>query len=225
MTVRTPKTIARHAFYRFCRDLCVGSLTLLTAVRYFNVPRVSQIKRGLLIASNHQSFLDPVLVGMAWPYPIDYMARSSLFKPPGFGTLIRALGAHPVRRGRVDRSGLRTVMRVLRSNRPLLMFPEGTRTRDGSLGKFRSGVGALAVRCKVPVLPACIEGAFECWPRHRALPRPGRVAVAYGSFIEPDGMDEPEMTARMHGQIRRLQKRLREYLADSRPRLWATGRR
>lgn len=225
MSVPTPKTIARHAFYRFCRHLCIGSLTLFTAVRHFNVPPVSELRRGLLIASNHQSFLDPVLIGMAWPYPIDYMARSSLFKPPGFGGLIRALGAHPVQRGRVDRSGLRTILRVLREGRPLLMFPEGTRTRDGSLGRFRSGVGALAVRCGVPVLPACIEGAFESWPRQRALPRPGRIAVAYGSFIEPDGLDEPEVTARMQDQISGLQTKLREYLATARARLWPRGRR
>lgn len=225
MKASTPKTIARDTFYGFCKRLCIGSLTVLTAARYFNVPPVEDVQRGLLIASNHQSFLDPMLIGLALPCPIDYMARSSLFSVPGFGALIGTLGAHPVERGRIDRSGLRAILHVLRSDRPLLMFPEGTRSDDGSLGTFKSGVGTLAVRCNVPVLPACVEGAFESWPRHRALPRPGRAAVAYGEFIETDGLGEPEVTARMKEQIEGMQDRLKEYLAATRPRLWPTAAR
>lgn len=214
------KSAARHAFYRFCRHLCIGSFALFTAVRYFDVPEVRSVQRGLLIASNHQSFLDPVLVGMAWPVPINYLARSSLFRTPGFATLIRALGARPVRRGRMDRSGLRTILHLLRQDRPLLMFPEGTRTRDGSVGAFRPGAGRLALRCRVPVLPVCIEGAYGCWPRHRTVPRPGRVAVAFGRFVEPAGTDGRELTRRVRDEILRLQRRLRRYLKSARPELW-----
>ena len=103
-------------------------------------------------------------------------------------------------------------MRLLRSGRPLLMFPEGTRTRDGSLGRFSPGVGALAVRVGAPVLPACIEGAFRCWPRTRALPVPARTAVAFGEPIRPEGLDGRALTVALTEQLTELQRFLRCYL-------------
>jgi len=198
-------------FYSVCKSLASAAVISLTGVRHFNVPDLSRLG-GVLIAANHQSYLDPVLVGMPFFERVDYLAREGLFRVPGFGQLIRAVGSHPVKRGVADSAALRTVFRILRSGRPLLMFPEGTRTRDGSLGRFSPGVGAIAVRVGAPVLPACIEGAFRCWPRTRALPVPARAAVAFGEPIRPEGVDGRALTAALTEQVAELQRFLRCYL-------------
>jgi 1-acyl-sn-glycerol-3-phosphate acyltransferase len=199
------------AFYTVCRSLASAATISLTGVRHFNVPDLSRLG-GAVIASNHQSYLDPVLVGMPFLERVDYLAREGLFRVPGFGQLIRAVGSHPVRRGAVDSAALKTVLRVLRSGRPLLMFPEGTRTRDGSLGRFSPGVGAIAARVGAPVVPVCIEGAFRCWPRTRLVPVPARTAVAFGEPIRPERTDDRALSAALREQIAELQIFLRRYL-------------
>ena len=200
------------AFFQLCRPLCIHAAIALTGVRHFNVPHMRKPPGGLLIASNHQSYLDPVLVGMALRWRINYVARSGLFRLPGFAQLIRALGAQPIKRGEADRSALKNMMELLRRGESLLLFPEGTRTIDGSLGAFGRGVGALAVRCGVPVLLVCIEGAFRAWPRHQALPMPARVAVAFGPFLPCEGRTARELTEQVAAEMEKLQRYLRRYM-------------
>lgn len=208
----TGKGPFQSGFYFLCKYLLRGSLAAYVRVRYFNVPDESIMRRGLLIVSNHQSFLDPALVGMALPRQISYLARRDLFRIPGFRQLIIALNAQPVTRGAVDSKALRNILRLLRRGQTLLMFPEGTRTHDGSLGRFRPGAAGIAIRCGVAVLPACIEGAYKCWPRTRTLPWPGRVAVAYGRPLEPRAESAEELTERLRAEIAGLQRFLRRYL-------------
>jgi 1-acyl-sn-glycerol-3-phosphate acyltransferase len=189
-----------------------GPVTLWLRPRHFNVPRLRRMTGGMLIASNHESFFDPVLVGMGLPVPIYYLARRTLFRVPVFGQVIYAVGARPVSRDAVDSQSLRTMLKLLRDGQRLLMFPEGTRTRDGSLGPFKKGVAAVAVRCGVPVLPVAVAGAREAWPRASALPRPGRTAVAYGEPLDSLGADPEELTACVRAEVQRLRAHLRSYL-------------
>ncbi len=107
---------------------------------------------------------------------------------------------------------MRTMLRLLRGGRWLLVFPEGTRTRDGSLGRFRSGSAELAIRAGVPILPVCIQGAHRAWPRHQALPRPARVAVAYGHPIPAGGREGHELMDEVAGRIGRMHRRLGRYI-------------
>jgi 1-acyl-sn-glycerol-3-phosphate acyltransferase len=203
---------SRRALYRLSQVFLWGGLTAWTRARYFSVPDIRGRRGGLLIVSNHQSFLDPPLIGMALCEPIRYLARRSLFGVPALGRLIAALGAEPVSRGAADGGAVRGVMRMLRDGEAVLVFPEGTRTRDGSLGPFSPGPAAIAIRCGVPVLPACVEGAYECWPRTRALPRPGRVAVAFGRAVATEGREPEDLTAELRAEVARLRARLRAYL-------------
>ena len=103
-------------------------------------------------------------------------------------------------------------MKILKRKKPLLLFPEGTRTFDGSIGKLQKGVGAIAIRCETRIIPVCIEGAYRSWPRRRALPAPGRVAVFYGDPIEPDTDDAGEVIALLKRKMLGMQKDLRKYL-------------
>jgi 1-acyl-sn-glycerol-3-phosphate acyltransferase len=120
---------------------------------------------------------------------VHYLARAGLFRFPAFSALIRALNAHPVRRGSADLEAMRASIELLRAGHALLVFPEGTRTRDGRLGAVKRGIGAIAARARAPIVPACITGAFECWPRTRRLPRPGRITITFGRPLHPDPAD------------------------------------
>ena len=116
---------------------------------------------GVIVASNHISFWDPPLVGTAAVRELHFLAKEELFRTPVLGPLIRSLNSIPIRRGVADLSGLSKAMEILRSGRALIMFPEGTRARDGELHPARPGVGMLAVATDVPIVPACITGSNQ----------------------------------------------------------------
>ncbi len=135
---------------------------------------------GLLLAVNHASFLDPVLVGLVMRRPIHFMARDTLFKKNGFGWLLRAVHSVPVRREGASRNSLRAVLDLLEEGRVVLVFPEGTRSRDGRFGKFRNGIVKMSQLAGVPVLPVVVGGSHRALGRGAWLPRPARTRVYFG---------------------------------------------
>lgn len=151
---------------------------------------------GLLIVSNHTSYLDPPLIAVSLPRRCWFMARSTLFCNKGFGALIAGLGAFPVERasdraaksadaaGAGDVKAIRTVLEQLERGHPVLLFPEGSRAMSPGLQPFQRGVAVLLKRSKCAVLPVGVSGVFEAWPRGRR-PRffPRRVMVRFGEAI------------------------------------------
>jgi len=171
-------------FYSVAQMLTRLTCVLAFRMRAFgigNVPRRGRV----VLASNHQSFLDPVLVGVPLPRELRYMARRSLFRRPRFARLLRALGGLAVRRGAADLGAIRAGIGLLRAGQGLVLFPEGTRSADGRVGRFLPGFAVLAARADAPIVPVAIDGAFAAWPRQRRLPRPGRVCVRYGEPLDP----------------------------------------
>jgi 1-acyl-sn-glycerol-3-phosphate acyltransferase len=136
-----------------------------------------------LIVSNHQSILDPPLIGGATRRQIYFLAKAELFRIPGFGWLMRALHARPVRRDGSDPRALRTAALLLEEGKALLVFPEGTRSLDGRLGEGKPGVGMLAVTSGAPVVPAYVSGTLEALPKGAAWPRRSQVSVSFGPAI------------------------------------------
>lgn len=116
---------------------------------------------AVIVASNHISFWDPPLVGTAAVRELHFLAKEELFRTPVLGPLIRAFNAIPIRRGVADLSGLARARDVLRAGRALIMFPEGTRRRDGELHEARPGVGILAVSSDARVVPVYISGSNQ----------------------------------------------------------------
>lgn len=112
---------------------------------------------GLIVASNHISYWDPVLVGVASVRELHFLAKEELFRPPLFGPMIRAFNSIPIRRGAVDMRGLTQAMDVLRAGKALIVFPEGTRSRDGELHEARPGIGMLAVATGARIVPVYVE--------------------------------------------------------------------
>ncbi len=141
-----------------------------------NVPKTG----GVILASNHASFLDPPLVGSGLRRGINYLARESLFRFPGMGALLRSWSAVPVDRDGGGARGLMMILDRLLAGGAIILFPEGTRTRDGKLQPARSGIGLTVIKSSAPVVPVRVFGTFEAYGRHHKFPRPHRVAVKYG---------------------------------------------
>ena len=136
-----------------------------------------------LIVSNHQSILDPPVIGGAARRQIYFLAKAELFRIPLFGHLIRAVHARPVRREGSDPRALRTAALLLEEGKALLIFPEGTRSPDGRLGEAKAGVGMLAVKSGAPVVPAYVSGTLEALPKGAAWPRRSQVSVSFGPAL------------------------------------------
>jgi len=141
--------------------------------------RRAPARGGVLLFSNHQSFFDPMLAALAMHREAHFMARDTLFRPNWWGRVLLSLNAFPVRRASADLTAMKEAIRRLRGGGAMVVFPEGTRTQDGSLGRFHLGSVLLAQRAEVPIIPVYIDGALNAWPRDRRLPRPAKIRVFY----------------------------------------------
>lgn len=171
-------------FYECCWSLLWVVLTLFYRLRVVGGERVPRTG-PLLVVANHQSFLDPPLVGMGIPgRHLNFIARGGLFSSRLFGGLIRALNAVPIKESGSDTAAIRTALEQLAAGRAVLIFPEGSRTPDGAVHEFKRGAWVLLSRAKCTVVPAAVEGAFDAWPRSglgkRARLLGARVAVEFG---------------------------------------------
>ena len=171
-----------NLWYRFMRRIFQVTMCPIWQIRGFG-RHYEPGGGGAVYICNHQSFLDPILMGMWLRRPMNYMARESLFRAPGFKQIIESLNAFPVRRGTADTAAIKEAMRRVRSGHQAVVFPEGTRTRDGRIGPFLPGVALLSRRAAEWTVPVLIDGAFEAWPRWQMLPRPGSIVVQYAPPI------------------------------------------
>ncbi|MFP6892656.1 MAG: lysophospholipid acyltransferase family protein [Opitutales bacterium] len=151
---------------------------------------------AFLLASNHVSFFDPPALGCRVPRDLHYFARKSLFKGL-LGKLITAFNSIPVDRESSDVSSFKKALKVLEKGSPLLVFPEGTRSLDGSLQAAKAGVGLIAIKASVPVLPARVIGGFEILGKGCKLPKIGsRLTIVYGPLLQIETLDPGPKTAK-----------------------------
>jgi 1-acyl-sn-glycerol-3-phosphate acyltransferase len=144
---------------------------------------------AFLLASNHVSFFDPPALGCRVPRDLHYFARKSLFKGL-LGKLITAFNSIPVDRESSDVSSFKKALKVLKEGSPLLVFPEGTRSLDGSLQAAKAGVGLIAIKAGVPILPARVIGGFEILGKGSKWPKLGhRLTVVYGPLLQIETLD------------------------------------
>jgi 1-acyl-sn-glycerol-3-phosphate acyltransferase len=149
------------------------------------VHRERMINHGpVILAANHQSYLDPPAAGSVSDRPIYFLARRSLLDGWFFGWILPKLNVIPVdsETGR-DRTALKALIRILRAGQGTLVFPEGQRTPDGELQPAQPGLGLVIAKTLAPVVPMRIFGAYDAWPIHERWPRPGRVTIVVGEPI------------------------------------------
>ena len=205
------RSLASRVWYEFlCRCLQLGGI-LAYGVRHYgrhNIP----ISGGVLVVSNHQSHFDPPLVGMGVPRRMNYLARDTLFGFAPFRWLISSLDAIPIDREGMGLGGIKESLRRLKRGEMVLVFPEGTRTRDGEIAPFRPGFTALAARSGAAILPVAVDGAYAAWPRNQKFPGLGRIRVRYGPPLLPEeirGRDERELLAEVERRVRACQAEIR----------------
>jgi len=183
------RTLAQRIAYDVLRVLArivaVGLLQLRVAGRE-HWPQAG----GGLVCSNHQSYFDPPLVGLACPRRMNFLAREGLFGVPVLGPVITFFDSIPIDREGGGLAGLKETLKRLKAGELVLIFPEGTRTHDGEVAPLKPGFIAVARRSRVPLVPAAVDGAYQSWPRTARFPRPTRLAVVIGPPISPEQVAE-----------------------------------
>jgi 1-acyl-sn-glycerol-3-phosphate acyltransferase len=141
--------------------------------------------RGVILAPNHASFLDPPILGVTLGRPVTYLAKEYLFKKPVVGWALESCGALPISSGAEDFRTIREIVRGVKNGACVVIFPEGTRSVDGELKAGESGIGFVAMKSAAWVVPTYIEGTFEAFPRGQKMFKCRPVKVHYGEPFVP----------------------------------------
>ena len=202
-----------NVFYACGQVFCRIGSTLLFDLKVKGVQNVPR-KGGVLIVANHQSYLDPMLVGVRLPRATSFLAKSELFNNRFTRWILSKLCAFSVRQGEGDIGAVREAIRRLKEGRALVIFPEGSRTQTGELDAVQPGVGLIARKAGVPVVPCIIEGSFAAWPRRRKIFKPGPVHVRFGEPMRlghlKSGQIVKELDATFGRMLRDLRKEIRQ---------------
>jgi 1-acyl-sn-glycerol-3-phosphate acyltransferase len=207
------RPLAKHFWYDFCQLLC-----RIASVAFFGVRVRGQQwfprHGGVLVVSNHQSHLDPVLAGISCNRRMSSLARDTLFRIPVLRTVITWLDAIPLDREGIGLAGVKETLRRLKRGEVVLLFPEGTRTVYGQLAALKPGFCALARRTRVPVQPMAVAGAFDAWPRWRWWPGPATIHIHYGRPLTPEevaSLDDKQLVAEVQSRLAACQREADAY--------------
>lgn len=175
--------------YRFFRILLAVGLKIKCRLRVYGYKHVPDTG-GLILASNHASFLDPPVIGVATRNRIvRFMARDTLFEHRVLGWLYHRFGVVPLARERGDVGAIKSAIRLLKQGHCVSLFPEGTRSTDGNLQDAKGGIGFLIHKAGVPVVPIYIQGSYEAWPKGARKMRSHPLTVRFGPLIAPSELD------------------------------------
>lgn len=168
-----------------------------------NIPQCG----GVIIAANHQTYIDPFWLSLPIKRPIRYLAWSAAFRWPVVGRCLTWLGAWPLALEGSDPAAIRRSLQWLREGGAVVIFPEGGRsTATGALERFKAGAVRLALEANVPILPVTIKGGNRVWPRGWRIPRCGKVVVIYHPLYQPAPPPDEETRAFARRESDRLAK-------------------
>ena len=185
------------------RVLC----TFWLGYRARGVNKIPATGGGLLLI-NHQSFLDPILVGLPLSRSVSFLARDSLFRVPLLRWFFIRMFGIPISREAASSAAMRETIRRMQHGFLIAIFPEGTRSNDGTVGEFRSGFVAIVRRCTLPVYPVGIAGANEALPRGSWFVKPARVRVVFGDPLTPEEIEQNCRRGQEEQMIRLARQRI-----------------
>lgn len=188
-----PPTPAPTGWYSFGRGTCAGFLRLYNRLEVRGSEKLPA-EGPFLFVANHQSFFDIPILGAATRRHMAFVARKSLADGKMMAWWLWQTRSILVKRGAADRGALRLIEAHLRAGDAVAVFPEGTRSADGELGKPRGGAFFAAKRVGCPIFPAGIRGAIDAWPRSAILPRPKKIVLEIGDPLDGGDPDAPERT-------------------------------
>ena len=174
-------------YYYFSRALCGMFFRLMGGLEIIgreNIPETG----GVILCPNHVSHADPPAVGSSMRRQVHFMAKDELFRVPVLGFLMARIGSFPVRRGAADRKAIRRAMDLLEEGRVVCLFPEGTRSPDGKLQDPELGVGLIALKTGVPVVPVALIGTTGVLPAGASRPSRHHCKVVYGQPLRFDDL-------------------------------------
>ncbi|MEE2826786.1 MAG: lysophospholipid acyltransferase family protein [Planctomycetota bacterium] len=203
-----PRSLYRRCFYRFWQWFWQMVLLVMYKVRVHHQHRLPR-SGATLLCSNHQSNLDPIVIGCVSPRRLNFLAKKGLFHFP-LGVILRLLDAIPIDRDGIGIGGMKETLRRLKKKEPVLIFPEGERSWDGEILPLMKGFTALVKRVPVTLVPIGLDGPFDAWPRGARFPRPGQIQVVIGQPIqtnEIDGLSDEQISELL---FERIQQCLRE---------------
>lgn len=200
-------------FYRLSRGSAGIFMRLAYGIKIYGQENLD-FEGPAVLASNHISLLDPPIVGSFTPFEMHFMAKAELFRNPLFGAMIRSLNTFPVKRGMIDRNALNIAEDLLAQGERLLLFPEGTRQKNGVLAKGRPGAAKIAVDCQVPVLPICIAESNHL---RKLIFSRRHLKLCYGKLIDTKSFEpklpEKERIRSLAEKIMTEIKKLQDFLA------------
>jgi 1-acyl-sn-glycerol-3-phosphate acyltransferase len=214
-------------WFHFAQFLCGFPMLLGFRLRIEGQRHIPRCGPALLIA-NHQSLLDPILIGLASPRRLRYLARKSLFRNPVVKAILHSVGGVELDMEGVGKEGIKTILHELERGQAVVVYPEGTRTEDGRMQPFRPGIQLLIKRTEAPIVPIGIAGAFEVWPYWQPMPHPAPlfpsagagVAVSVGPALEAKqfaAKPREKMLSELFEVISRLKERA-ELLRGTQPK-------
>ncbi|WP_042355252.1 lysophospholipid acyltransferase family protein [Bacillus rubiinfantis] len=156
-------------FYGFARAVVSAIFKPLYRVQVIGLENFPKEEGGILLCSNHIHNFDPIIVGITAPRPIYFMAKEEVFRVPLLGEIVRKCNAFPVKRGMSDREALRKGLSVLKEGHVLGLFPEGTRSKTGELGKGLAGAGFFALRTDALVVPCAVIGPYRSFHKIKVV--------------------------------------------------------
>lgn len=186
-------------FFKWVLGLFVRIIFNIKVVGRENIPK----KGGYIAASNHQSYWDPVFMGMVLKGKFAFMAKKELFTNRAFAWLITKLGAFPIERGKGDGGAIETAIERIQMGKVFVIYPEGTRSKDGKLGRGKSGVALIAGKAKAPILPMCIT--YKGKLRFRT-----KVTISIGEMIPHEELAvNPDNSMELRNASRRIMEEIR----------------
>jgi 1-acyl-sn-glycerol-3-phosphate acyltransferase len=177
-----------NRFYDFMKALIVAFNKVYFRLQHFGAGN-TPLNGPVLLVANHASNLDPTTIACGLPRQVHFLAKDEIFRGL-FGAFLRKVNAHPINRSGVDRAALKRCVDLVREGHMLLMFPEGTRTRDGQLLPAKPGAAMIATQAEAMILPVYISGTLHAMPKGAKFIHPVKVRVFVGKpFAYNDGID------------------------------------